>query len=164
MNRTNSCAAFIAALVFFSVLGCTVNITAPTPGPVDVTAPSHGEWHDVALISLDFDPPIRSGRATIPPEQITLLAALDNRGNQPESQVSVTATLRAAATDEVLARSTRLVDRLAPGEVQVVRFGGLMNVPSHPRYVLHVTAHPVPGETHVANNDRTLYITISPGN
>jgi len=126
-----------------------------------LSIPSAGEWHDIAIISLDTDPPLRWVHSLAEAERVALVAAVDNRGNQRETHLLVTATLRTWGSEEILLRRTQVIDELAPGEAQVVRFSGIWGVPLRARYLLTVAVQPVAGEVNTANNERSISITLS---
>lgn len=148
------------ALALFATAGCTVEIRASPPPTVVIPGPGTGEWYDLALVSLGFDPPLSSVSSIEAARQVRLVAVVDNRGTRPAQDVVVTAIVRTADSGEIKAVQTSIVERLAPGEARVVRFGYLDGAPEASRYVVAVRIAPVLGETHVENNEGTLYVTI----
>ncbi|MHB1415855.1 MAG: hypothetical protein ACYC1C_11430 [Chloroflexota bacterium] len=115
-----------------------------------------GPLHDVAVISLDVDPPLRVLQVGQPTANISLLAAIDNKGTYTERQVAVTASLRAEDNGELLAQRREVLGSLAPGEASIVRFEGFDRLPKRDGYILSVTVEPVPGEQDIANNTQVM--------
>ena len=130
-----------------------------SPGAVAVEA-AEGPRHDVAVISLDFDPPLRVLQIDEAHSNIALLAAIDNKGTYTERQIAVTASLRSAPDDELLAQRRAVVSDLAPGQATIVRFGGFTSIPARSGYVLTVAVDPAPGEQNLTNNTKSLPLLL----
>jgi hypothetical protein len=140
--------------------GCAVEVRGSLPPPVVIPSPGAGERHDLALVSLAFDPPLQTITSIAEARQAQLVAAVDNRGTQREERVVVTAVLRTVNDGAVKGVQTTTIDRLAPGEVRVVYFGSIENIPQADHYAITVQIVPAVGETNVDNNEGTLFITV----
>lgn len=151
-------------LCSLSLSGCDpVEIKEQVPAPLDeapVAYESRPVEHDLAILAIDFDPPLDNEELWAQPEQVTLLVALENRGLSPEQEAKVSAELCDLYQSEPLLRQSTTLAGLAPGEVEVVRFSGISNVPYRRRYQLEVRIAPVDGEWALANNARVYELTI----
>jgi hypothetical protein len=149
------------SLVAFSLSGCgEVKVGSPQPGAAKETlrleaAPGEPR-RDLAVISLDLDPPVRLLTLGQAAPNITLLAAIDNKGNTTERNVVVRATLRSSPSGELLVEYREVLPCVVPGEATLVKFSGLPSIPPRGGYELTVAVDPVPGETILANNVKTL--------
>ena len=130
-----------------------------TPTPVSITAPG-GNWHDLAIISLDFDPPLKPGEVLAIEHPPAMLVAVDNKGNQTESPVVVRLRLTGADGSDAIATDEKTISSLAQGEAKVVRFDGLTSLPSRPAYIVHVDVQPAPGEVSLADNSKEIRVQI----
>lgn len=148
-------------MALLALAGCTIDVRASTPSPtVVIPSPGAGEWHDLALVSLSFEPPLQTISSIDAARQVKLVAVVDNRGTRPELDVLVTAVLRTADSGEIKAVQTSTIERLAPGEARVVRFGNLDGLPHASQYLVTVRIAQVPGESAIENNEGSLYVTI----
>lgn len=153
-----------AMLCSLSLSGCKgVEIMEQVPAPLTEAPVAEGSRpaeHDVAILAIDFDPPL--DRRDLWPErgQVTLLIAVENRGLSQEEEVRVSAELGDLHQSEILLRQSTTLGGLAPGEVQVVRFSGISNVPYRSAYRLEVSVSPVDGEWALANNAKIYELTI----
>lgn len=127
---------------------------------VAAEATADGPRHDVAVISLDFDPPLRVLQIDQARSSAALLAAIDNKGTYTEQQLAVTVSLRSTPDDELLAQQREVVASLAPGQATIVRFSGFTSIPARSGYVLTVMVEPVPGEQNLANNTKTVPLLL----
>ena len=118
--------------------------------------------HSIALIGVDFDPPLDYNQI-VSNGGLTLLVAIGNLGHSREAAVQVTATLldsaEAPQTVELL-NETVTAKALAPGEVRVVRFSQVSELPVRDRYKLVVEVSPVAGELDLDDNSRTFDIIV----
>jgi hypothetical protein len=141
--------------------GCSdFRVVAPS-GAAVVEAAVQGPSHDLAVTSLDFDPPLQLLQIGQQRSDVALLVAVDNKGTYTEQQVNVVATLRAAASDEVLLQRRQVVSTLAPGQVAVVHYQGFTNIPARDSYTLSITVDQVPGEQNLANNSKSLPLQLA---
>ncbi|MCL5110025.1 MAG: hypothetical protein M1401_14430 [Chloroflexi bacterium] len=150
----------LSLLVLFP--GCSkVTMVAPSGGAaVAEAAAVVGPSHDVAVTSLDFDPPLRVLQVGQQQSDVALLVAVDNKGTYTEQQVNVVVTLRATPDDEVLLQRRQVVSTLAPGQAAVVRYEGFPNIPARDGYLLTVAVDQVPGEQNLANNSKSLPLQL----
>lgn len=156
---------FLARVLVFALLalavGCVMVPTeeppAQTTGVVIATPPA--ATHDVALTAIQFDP--NPSTQTSLPKGATLLAVIENKGNQTERNLVVEATIFGTDDDDILAQRWASVATLVPGESTVVRLGDGADLPLRPRYLLSVQVAPVPGETLLANNVKSYEIKVS---
>ncbi len=129
---------------------------SPALAPVGLEAVRH----DLAIISLDFDPPLRVLQIDNAATDISLLVAIDNKGAFTEKGVVVVATLRAQEDDEVLAQQREVIESIAPGQATIARFARFPKIPPRGGYALTVTVEGVPAETHLADNSKTLPLQL----
>lgn len=159
IGRLTEWLRLVVALV--AVAGCAVEVRGSLPPPLVVLpSPGAGERHDLALVSLTFDPPLHTITSIAEARQAQLVAAVDNRGTQREEGIVVTAVLRTLESGEIRGVQTRTIGQLAPGEVRVVYFGYIENLPYADQYAITVQVAPVSGELNVDNNAGTLFVTV----
>ena len=135
------------------------NSTAPLT-PVSTVTP---QQHDLAIVAVDFDPPldfaqIRNNGG------VTLLVAVENRGQSAEVDVRITAQLQ-DPNDQLreLSREAVIVGQLNAGALRMVRFTQVSDLPLRERYRLVVSVEAVGGENDIANNSRSYDIVIHNG-
>jgi hypothetical protein len=157
-------------LVLMSVLlllpGCTSAVelrvfAAPTALPAATVIPRE---HAIAIIGVDFDPPLDYGQLAAN-SGVSLLVAVHNEGLSPESDIRVKARLldpAAQSGERELLNEIVSVKMLVPGELRVVRFSQVSALPERARYELEVQVEPVPGETDTTDNFRTYEIAVRP--
>lgn len=158
--------ALVTLLVILStlLLGCqplieVVQPAAPVASPVATVTPDD---RGIAIMGIDFDPPLEAGQL-LATGGVTLLVAIENQGQIVEPSVRVTARLfdpEASARAGDLANETITVKALNPGELRVVRFTQVTELPIRERYKLVVEVTPVPGERERADNVKTYDIIV----
>jgi len=116
--------------------------------------------HDLAILAIDFHPPLDRRDLWTKQREVTLLIAVENRGLSQENDITVSAELSASHRSEMLLRQSAILETLAPGEVRVVRFGGIPTVPYRPAYRLEVTVLPVEGERILTDNSKVYELTV----
>lgn len=153
-------------LVWIGIVGgCTsVKVVPVTNGVAPGTAAgvaeqAGGPRHDLAVISLDFDPPLRVLQVERVASDLSLLVAIDNKGTFTERKVAVVAELRSQG-DELLARQQKEVESIAPGQATVVKLSGFGKLPARPGYVVSVRVEAVAGEANLDNNATTLPLQL----
>ena len=129
----------------------------PESSPIALGAPASGP--DVAVAAVDFEPPLKPG-ANLAAGDISLLVAVDNRGDRREKDIQVVAQIL-GKDEELLYSDARVVDSLAAGEGRVVQLGRLAELPLRSSYTIKVWASAVPGETRLENNAKTFRVQIS---
>lgn len=155
-------AGLVVLFAVLALLACqpSIEVLQPqTPLPVATVAPAA---HSIALIGVDFDPPLDYFRL-MPNSGLTLLVAVENRGFMAAPYVEVRgrlldpteANVQAIILDEVI-----VVRDLAPGELRVVRFSEVRDLPIRARYELVVQVGHVPGDAVTEDNIRSYDILV----
>jgi hypothetical protein len=169
MKRTRLRRAPLAMLLALLVAGpllagCVqVQVTderadAATPTPYGVLA-SPPQDDDLAILGIEFNPPLRF-EEVLAAGKLAMLVAVENRGSFTEGPVSVEAVLVGLTdADKILDRTAQL-DSIAPGEVKLVRFENLSLIPYRPSFTMTVSVRAVPGETRIADNERTYRFQV----
>jgi hypothetical protein len=132
---------------------------AASPLAVATVAPA---GHNLAVVGVDFDPPLDYARI-VSNGGVTLLVAIENQGISAESTVTVTARLldpQAPAGSAPLLFEVVEAKALAPGEVRVAPFPQVTDLPLRARYKLTVDVAPVPGEEDMTDNNRAYDIIV----
>lgn len=151
-------------LVSTVLLGCQplIEVVQPPTPPVSPVATVTPDERGVAIMGVDFDPPLDAGQL-LQTGGVTLLVAVENQGQVVEPSVRVNARLfdPAAAGKVVdLANETVTIRGLEPGELRVVRFTQVTELPVRSRYKLVVEVTPVPGEAERQDNVKTYDIIV----
>lgn len=159
----------IAALLLLSVLtlvGCVdVKIVDKEPSVsmpdalTNPTPPGDGT-HNLAVLTVDFDPPLTYQQLVLRPQSVELLVAIENAGKVTERDVTVRAQLSTPQSPDDLLTQGASVASIAPGEIQIVRFSRLSEIPFHETYILEVVVEPVVGETDLTDNTRAFELQI----
>jgi hypothetical protein len=167
-HRAQMWCVWLLALVVVPILlpGCVqINIVDRTPTITLPTAEldsfANADKHDLAVLAIDFDPPLEYEQIMASREGITLLVAVENSGGNSEDNVTVQVEL---ATDEgqtIVLKDESLIPAIAPGEIKIARFKSLGDIPYRTAYQLKVWVAPVTGEALITNNQKSydLYIT-----
>jgi hypothetical protein len=157
-------AMLLASLV--TLAGCAdveVRDTTPTAGTPDAFASplsvDEGE-HNLAVLAVDFDPPLDYQQLIIRRQAITLLVAIENTGSRKEHDVTVQAQLSTLEDPDLLLTQEANVTSIAPGELRVVRFERLGRIPYHQTYHLEVAVDPIDGESVLSDNQKAFDIEI----
>lgn len=137
-------------------IGLVPVLSGPTADKAAAVKNNANLRHDLAVISLDFDPPLRVLQVDKVPSNLVLLVAVDNLGGFTERKVGVTVELRAEGSDDVLVRKETTVESIAPGHATVVKLGNFPSIPPRNGYVLVVSLDQVPGELETQNNSMVL--------
>jgi len=159
-------AFWVAMLWSLPLVGCAgaVKIAEQVPTPVadmSVAETALPVAHDLAILAIDFSPPLECKEVWVEQEQVTLLVAVENRGLCQEEGARVCARLSDRYSLETLLSECTTLPVMAPTQVRVARFVGIWNVPYRPAYHLRVEVSPAKGERSVANNSRTYDLTIN---
>ena len=155
-----------ALLILAMLAGCAeVEVVDKTPAastPELLTSPLAEDdgKHNLAVMAVDFDPPLSYKQLIIRRQAIALLVVVENTGTETEQDVAVQARLSAPADPEFVLTQDASVASIAPGEVQIVRFDGLDKIPYHPAYYLEVVVVPVDGEIELSDNSKAFDIQI----
>ena len=116
--------------------------------------------HDLAVLAVDFDPPLDYQQLILRQRSVALLVVIENSGTVTERDVTVRARLSAPTEDDLLLTQDLRVESIAPGEIQIVRFEGLGKIPYYDAYQLEVAVDPVGGESDPGNNRKAFDIEI----
>jgi hypothetical protein len=137
---------------------------AGTPIPLATLASvaTQKQEHDLAILAVDFNPPLNYQQLIVGPQSLELLVAVENVGQKAEQNVTVRAELSSPDNPDMFLTQGASMARIAPGEVQIVRLGQLGAIPFHHHYHLEVVVDPVPGEIDSSNNRKAFDIQINP--
>jgi hypothetical protein len=155
-------------LLLLSVAACTdVQVVDTTPfaaAPEAFTSPlQEGEdRHNLAVLAVEFDPPLDYQQLIILRQPVALLVVIENTGRATERDVTVRAELTSPEDPDLLLTQGASVSSIAPGEIQLVRFARLGEIPYHETYHLEVFVDPVDGETGLTDNRKAFDIEIQP--
>jgi hypothetical protein len=157
----------VLMLASLSLAGCAeVEIVDRAPVSLDTLSLSKVrtpvDEHDLAVLAIDFDPPLEYEQIVVKGEQATLLVAVENIGLQTATDVEVKARLSAYEDDTPILERTSHLDTIAPGQIKIAHFKDMSRIPYRPAYRLKVWVLPVPGEIGTANNQKSydLHITM----
>ena len=143
--------------------GCSsrIEVVQPDGLPLSAVATVAPREHGVTILAIDFDPPLDSADI-LTSSGVTLLVAVENQGISAEHDIPIEAMLLdvAGESQRELYEETVIIPELAAGELRVVRFTQVSQVPLLESYRLRVSAAPVPGEVDLADNTRTFDIVI----
>jgi hypothetical protein len=134
--------------------------TASTPNPFTRPLPVSQEKHNLAILAVDFDPPLTYQQLIIRRQSVALLVAVENTGTETEQDVTVRAQLSTPENSEFLLTQGASVASIAPGEIQIVHFARLGEIPYHQTYSLEVIVDPVDGEADLSENRKAFDIQI----
>lgn len=150
-----------------SLAGCAeVRVVDSTPGAGLLAAPpglpTVTADHNLAIVTVDFYPPLDAAYAARIRQSLTLLVAVENTGSATEKNLSVHARLSSPDDPQLLVEQGAGVASIAPGEIQVVRFPPLKDVPLYRNYRLELAVDSVEGERNLADNQKAFDIQIGP--
>jgi len=139
---------------------------AGTPGAAIKPAVVSGGGHNLAVLAVDFDPPLDYQQLVAQRQAVTLLVAIENTGDVTERDVTVRAQLSTPENPDFLLTQGASLVSIAPGEVQVAHFSRLGEIPYYPAYHLEVMVDPVAGEGDRSDNGKAFDIQVheEPGN
>ena len=153
-------------LVVLMLTGCVeVQVVDTTPAaevPDEFTSPLAvgDEERNLAVLAVDFDPPLSYQQLILRRQAVELLVAVENGGRVTERNVTVQAQLSSPEDPAfVLAQEATLVT-IASGEIQIVRFAPLKEIPYHQVYRLEVWVDPLDGEHNLADNQKAFDIQV----
>ncbi len=149
----------LALLLLASACQPSIQLLAP----ITTVAPVAPAPRAVGIVGVDFDPPLAelqfdSGGG------LRLLVAIENRGQQQELEVAVTARLF-DATDGAdagsLADEAIVISALDPGEIRRVSFSQVTRLPVRGKYSLVVEVPAIPDELELWDNRHTYEIIVN---
>ncbi len=157
--------AGVSVLLLVTLTACAeVKVVDKTPAastPDLLTSPLIvGVRHNLAILAVDFDPPLSYQQLIIRRESVALLVAVENTGSETERNVTVRAQLSSPEDADLVLTQGASVASIAPGEIQIVRFARLGEIPYHQAYSLEVSVAPVDGEIDLRDNSRAYDIQI----
>lgn len=159
----------IALMLLLSVLTLTACVDVeivdkePSVNPPDMlTSPdlARDGKHNLAVLAVDFDPPLSYQQLVIRPQAVELLVVIENTGTATEQGVTVRAQLSTPENTEYLLTQGASVASIAPGEIQIVRFARLSEIPFHQTYNLEVVVEPVLGEIDLTDNTKAFELQV----
>lgn len=157
---------FILPLLALLVVGCVqVNVVDQPAAATEQAAAAKelviGQEHDLAILAVEFDPPLETLK--VPPEknEATLQVAVENKGYRKEGNVTVTVQLYGAESDEPISEQTQTLEAIAAGEIKVLKFQSPLPRSYASHYRLEVNVSAVAGETYRLNNHKTFDIRVS---
>jgi hypothetical protein len=158
--------ALALVLVLFVLVGCAdVQVVDTTPAalvPQTLTSPlpeASGK-PNLAVLALDFDPALNYRQLIVRRQSVALLVVIENTGSSTERNVWVRAQLSSPEDPDFLLSREAGVSSIAPGEIQIVRFSRLGEIPFHRSYRLEVMVDPVEGEQDLGDNRKAFDIQI----
>jgi hypothetical protein len=156
----------VLTLTTLALGGCAeVSVVDITPdartGDLLISPPvTEADRHDLAILAVDFDPPLDYQQLILRQRSVALLVVIENNGTVTERNVTVRARLSAPQEEDLLLTQDLNVDSIAPGEMQIVRFEGLGKIPYYDTYQLEVAVDLVRGESDPGNNRKAFDIEI----
>jgi hypothetical protein len=154
------------ALTVLLLTGCVeVQVVDTTPAaevPDTFTSPlAAGEGErNMAVLAVDFDPPLSYQQLILRRQAVELLVAVENSGGATERNVTVQAQLSSPEDPAFVLAQEASLPTIASGEIQVVRFAPLKEIPYHQIYRLEVWIDPLPGESDLADNQKAFDIQV----
>jgi hypothetical protein len=133
---------------------------AASPDLFGSPLPAGQEKHDLAVMAADVDPPLNYQQLILHRQSVALLVVIENMGSGTERGITVQAQLTSPEDPSLSLTREARVTSIAPGEIQIVRFSRLGEIPYRQTYRLEVTVVPLPGETDVVNNRKAFDIQI----
>lgn len=158
--------AGVLVLALVVLTGCVeveVQDTTPAAATPDVfTSPLQvgAQEHNLAVLTVDFDPPLDYQQLIVRDRTLTLLVAIENTGSHVEHDVTVRAQLSSPEDLDLLLTQGASVASIAPGEIKVVSLARLGEIPFHQTYYLEVGVDAVEGEMVLSDNIKGFAIQI----
>jgi hypothetical protein len=121
------------------------------------------EEHDLAVLAVDFDPPLNYEDIMASKsrgEGITLLVAVENTGIRTEQNVQVRARLSERASADVYVDKQGTIETIAPGEIKIVHLNNA-DIPFSFEYTLEISVSPVEGEKRTGDNFKTYDLLVT---
>jgi hypothetical protein len=153
-------------LILFALVGCAdvqvVDTNPAVQAPEALTSPLTQATREsnLAVLALDFDPPLNYRQLILRRQSVALLVVIENTGDSSERKVTVRAQLSSAEDPDFLLTQEAGVSSIAPGEIKIVRFSRLGEIPIHHSYHLEVMVDPADGEKDLADNRKAFDIQI----
>ncbi len=165
-KKLNIAVFMILVLATIAQSGCikiqVVDRTPAAPASHTDSEKSKVEEHGMAVLAVDFDPPLeydkimeRRKRG----EGITLLVAVENTGIRAEQNITVQVQL-SKEDEKPFLEKQGVIDAIAPGEIKLFHFKDT-DIPFSYEYHLSVHVLPVPGETRLLDNQKNYDLLIT---
>ncbi len=152
----------LVVLALFSLTGCVeVQVIDTTPDALTSPLPAPNGKHNLAVLAVDFDPPLSYQQLTVYRQGVELLVAIENSGSVTERDVAVRAWLSSPEDPDFVLSQEAALKEIAPGEVQIVRFSRLTEIPYHQTFRLEVAVDALDGESDYGDNQKAFDIQIS---
>lgn len=161
-------AAFVVLVLSATLLsGCIkIQVIDRTPSSPDRAAEPGGdraEDHDLAVLAVDFDPPLEYEEIMAQKDRgegLTLLVAVENMGSVAERDVAVEVELSKDGAATLFLHKQGVIDEIAPGEIKIIHFEDT-EIPFSYQYLLRVHVAPVGEETRLDNNQKSYDLLIA---
>ena len=168
VSSVRVCAAFLVLFLAVVVTGGCVDVevidrSASAPSSVIVSRQNSIEEHNLAILAVDFDPPLNYQEIMACKsrgEGITLLVAVENAGVHAERDVLVRARLSQRSSEMVYVEKQGMIETIAPGEIKIVHLRDT-DVPFSFEYTLSVSVVPVAGEKRFDDNFKSYDLLIT---
>jgi hypothetical protein len=163
-RRSAIAGALLSILVLLA--GCAeVQIVEPAPSGTpqlfaSPLSPAEGD-HNLAVMAAVLDPPLQYQQLISRRQSVTLMVAIENRGTSTERNVLVRASLTSPRDDKLDLSQEAKVASIAPGEIQIVQFARLQEIPYYTAYRLEVSVDPVAGELDLSDNSKVFDVKIT---
>ncbi len=102
-----------------------------------IRTPSTGRGEELAIVGVDFDPPL-DYVDSIQKQGIMLLVAVENRGDVPMTGVRIDATLYYGKTGKNALKRSGILPTLSPHRIVVYRFPRMRHIPARRSYTLRI--------------------------
>ncbi len=157
----------VFVLTLSTLTGCAeVKVVDATPIAVTpdlFTSPPQPEVkeHNLAVVTVDFDPPLNYQQLILRHRGVSLLVAIENTGTSTERDVTVRAELTTPQDPTLIFTQGASIASIAPGEIQVVRFSRFGEILYYRTFHLEVAVDPVAGENELDDNRKAFDIQIN---
>jgi hypothetical protein len=162
-------AAMMLIVAMGTLTGCVqeVEVVDATPAAGTTEDPGDGSSlqgaeGNLAVVAVDFDPPLNYEQLILLRQSITLLVTIANTGDVRQDDVTVRAELTSPEDAELFITQGASLSSIAPGESQVVRFAPLSGIPHLQAFHLEVMVDAGEGERELHDNRRAFEIQIIP--
>ena len=164
-KRMGVFAPAILVLAALALSGCIqIQVIDRTPPAPELTmVPAKVAEHNLAVLAVDFDPPLEYEEIVAAKkrgEGITLLVAVENTGLNAEQNVVVQVELFKGPEGMQILKQEGVIEAIAPGEIKICRFKDT-SIPFSNEYRLKVYVVPVAGETQLADNQKSYDLLIT---
>jgi hypothetical protein len=158
----------VLLVVALSLVGCELVVEDPQGSAADdfrppaSTSATELPLYDVTVSAIDFDPPLKRETLLGYQGSVKLLAAVENKGTMPLTNLTVDARIVSQKGD-FSAEDGVPVRKISPGETKVVEFGGMVpatTLPKSPSYRIRVTVESGQLGPEVRSNVREVIVRV----